>query len=188
MHRGHWGLAHARRTLREARGRNAGLAWHHALLLEPCPPLFFQLLLDFVDLLCQKVVVLRLEAAQQEGGRKLHNTNNKHPIYCTFLHPPFEGCLPCCLPTRTCLPLLSERRPPNSPSACPLAPRGQELGRWLGLCSHRNRKQISKQIFLTALKSAEETIQIYFMSFYFYEITTSNRLTACGQGGCEGPA
>lgn len=66
--RGHGRLSHAGRPLREAWGGYARLAWHHALLLESCPPLFLQLLLDLVDLLCQQVVILRLEGMQHQGG------------------------------------------------------------------------------------------------------------------------
>lgn len=65
LHRGHGRLAHALRW--EARGADASLAWHHALLLESRPPLFLQLLLNLVDFLCQQVVILRLGGG---GGGK----------------------------------------------------------------------------------------------------------------------
>lgn len=74
--RSHGRLSHAGRPLREAWGGNARLARHHALLLESCPPLFLQLLLDLVDLLCQQVVILRLESIRHEGGRLLQDTQH----------------------------------------------------------------------------------------------------------------
>lgn len=94
--RGHGCLSHTRQALWEAGWGNAWFAGHHFLILEPFPPLLFQLLLDFVDLFGQEVVVLRLEGTQQEGGRMLHNTstaNNKYTSsrafflssVCTFL-------------------------------------------------------------------------------------------------------
>lgn len=58
--RGHGQLSHAGRPLREAWRGYARLSRHHALLLESRPPLFLQLLLDLIDLLCQQVVILRL--------------------------------------------------------------------------------------------------------------------------------
>lgn len=70
LSRRHGWLTHARRPLWKTRGGNARLARHHALLLESCPPLFFQFLLDFVDFLCQEMVVLRLEEKQLEYGRR----------------------------------------------------------------------------------------------------------------------
>lgn len=67
---GHGRLPHARRALWEARGGNARLPWHHALLLESRPPLFLQLLLNLVDFLGQQVVILRLERVRANRGRR----------------------------------------------------------------------------------------------------------------------
>lgn len=67
---GHGRLSHAGRPLWEARGGHARLSGHHALLLEPCPPLLLQFLLDLIDLLCQQVVVLRLAGTQHDRRRR----------------------------------------------------------------------------------------------------------------------
>lgn len=85
---GHGRLPHARRTLWEAWGGNARLAWHHALLLESCPPLFLQFLLNLVDFLCQQVVILRLEGMQDNRGRiLLHTSQQCRNKYFHFLIP-----------------------------------------------------------------------------------------------------
>ena len=69
--REHGRLSHAWRPLWEAWGAYSRLAGHHALLLEPRLPLLLQLLLDLVDLLCQQVVVLRLEGDPAGGGENV---------------------------------------------------------------------------------------------------------------------
>lgn len=69
LHGGHGRLAHALRW--DARGADARLAWHHALLLESGPPLLLQLLLNLVDFLRQQVVILSLRGATGgKGGRE----------------------------------------------------------------------------------------------------------------------
>lgn len=83
----HGGLPHAGRPLREARRGDTRLAGHHTLLLEPCPPLFFKLLLDFVDLFCQQVVVL-----SPTIGRLIHVSLNFSSISHQILHPSVLQC------------------------------------------------------------------------------------------------
>lgn len=67
--RSHGQLSHAGRHLRGAWGDHATLAGHYALLLESCPSLLLQLLLDLVDLLCQQMVVFRLERIITTGQK-----------------------------------------------------------------------------------------------------------------------
>lgn len=127
LHGGHGRLAHALRW--DARGADARLAWHHALLLESGPPLFLQLLLNLVDFLRQQVVILRLRARREgkedvrgaETLRTSRSGRNGGPARWVFKvrRRVRARALPSCSPTRTCRPRLCARTRPGSPSVGP---------------------------------------------------------------------
>lgn len=109
---------------------------HHAgLFLEPRAPLLLQFFLDFVDFLCQEVVIFILLTRRK-----------RHVISClsdpafristdsnSVVHggDVFRFDIPCCWQTRTCHPLPFAHKPPGSPFACPSRLRGQGWGIWL---------------------------------------------------------
>lgn len=56
------------------------MAWHHALLLKSGPSLFFQLLLNLVDFLCQEVIIFTLEYQTKSEDISAHMTLSKRVL------------------------------------------------------------------------------------------------------------
>ncbi len=85
----------------------------------------------------------------------LHKTNtciSSHLNWKLMVIPQYLTCvgfLPYCWRTRTCLPLLYERKPPDSPSADPSVQLDQEWGRWPARCSHTCTNRKDTHLLLT---------------------------------------
>lgn len=93
------------------------------------------------------------------------------------------GFLPCCWLTRTCLPLLFERKPPDSPSVDPSVQLGQEWGRWPAHCSHThtrtNRKDAQLQLTWEQRQPIDKWSNIQISSFHYLLPIVTFFMAAC---------